>query len=433
MFYSKRHITFLFMAIAALFFFSCKKETTTTAPGQIEWIRVLGDTISTSTDDDLQLGLNGKVVCDHDGNSYCYYYKKVKGQTEWIKCDGNGNVLEKHNIDQFAATDMVLLNDGSVVFSGFDPHHNYAYNILYKFNSDGTIQTIQTPPRIYEMTPDGYTVNSSMGVKPDNTIFVTTVTHFIYSNGLPASYMGSFIFINAAFQVVNERAIVFSLYSPELLSQNSVVPTTGNKCLFEFEETMDQQYHDSIYNGFKTGVYNADDTSLTILQHTTGYNVISHYNHKGAFYNYCNGLIDDGNGSYIFAISAPQYFDFVGSTFSNAFIRLNENGIVTDTIPFSMPPDFRLFSVIKNQDQFLASAFRNGVVDGSGDYSSLHTLFLIGNSSWQQTNSFSLQNFYSDFFPSVAAAGTGEYILYGKIQTFNGPSNQLVLVKYKVN
>ena len=43
-----------------LFTFSCKKDDLNTSTGNVEWIRVLQDTLNYSTDDPINAGKNGK-------------------------------------------------------------------------------------------------------------------------------------------------------------------------------------------------------------------------------------------------------------------------------------------------------------------------------------------------------------------------------------
>ena len=75
--------------------------------------------------------------------------------------------------------------------------------------------------------------------------------------------------------------------------------------------------------------------------------------------------------------------------------------------------------------------YKAGVANGSSDFSAEHTLFLTGGTDWQVTDKFSLQQFYSDYFFSNAPTSDGGFISMGRIQSFNGPTNKLVLVKWK--
>ena len=426
---------FVFLAGIMLFQMACKKPVESETVSGIEWIHVLSDTIFQSTDNDFKLGINGKVLTDNAGNIFCYYYNTPKKQTVVLKLNSKGAPVMTKRIGSTLPSDMVLLNDGSLIVAGTDPTLTYKWNKFYKVTPEGSIDSFLTTPAIYNSSVQSYTVNINLNVMPAGNIIASTVSQIETSNFDPLSYVPSFLGFNSSFGAVWFKATVnnLSFADYEMISQNNIYPVSDNEFVYQFEETMDQQYNDSIYFGFRTGVYTLSNNTLTRIQNTTAYQVLTNGHKKGAVYRYGNAMVQDDDGTLILPVSGAAFLGNPSASLGYAFLRLNSLGQVTDTIQFSLPPDFRIFSCVKNNSNFLMSAYRSNIVDGSNDYSSLHTIFLAGNSAWQIINQFQLQNFYSDFFPSVAAAGNNEYVLIGKIQTFNGASNQLVIVKYKTD
>jgi hypothetical protein len=96
----------------------------------------------------------------------------------------------------------------------------------------------------------------------------------------------------------------------------------------------------------------------------------------------------------------------------------------------NLPSGYRILSITPSNGKFLLAAYKTGLASGTNDYSANQTLFLYGE-DWVTTTSFTLQGFYADFFPSSAPTTDGGFVLMGKIQSFNGPANKLILVKWK--
>jgi hypothetical protein len=167
--------------------------------------------------------------------------------------------------------------------------------------------------------------------------------------------------------------------------------------------------------------------------YNTGYFEQSTGNYAGYYNRYSNYLIKTSEGENIHFFSAPSSV-FPGAPFlapvKNGFLKIGNDAEIKDTIPFYLPDHYRIISCSKGANGFLMTAYKVGGIDVAGDFGANQTLILSVDNNWQVTSSFKFQNFYSDFFPSSAPTTDGSYILFGKIQSYNGPKNNLTLIKW---
>jgi hypothetical protein len=68
----------IFLAGMFLILPACKREDSVPAINKPDWLRVLSDTIFSSTDDEIYQGRNGKILSDSSDNLYLYIIKAVQ-------------------------------------------------------------------------------------------------------------------------------------------------------------------------------------------------------------------------------------------------------------------------------------------------------------------------------------------------------------------
>lgn len=423
----KTKLLLMLFFMLLIIFSACRKENSiSNIKGQTQWMRVLTDTITSSTDDEMHLGENGKVLTNSNDEIYLYYYLKNLSQTVVLKCDSKGNPIWKKVIENLSPGDMVLLNNGSVIISGTDPNKIYKWNKIYAIRPEGNIDSLYFEPAFH--FENLASINSSLYALPDNNIIFSGTTSLFNA---PPRIIGTLAKINAGLAIVWKRNLSTNsaLTQPIQSSQNSIIAIANNKYLFQFAQTFANNYVDSNYFGLQTGVLNTNGTIATLNNYPTGYFVTTTNNTSGVQNRYCNELMQDATGDVIYHYSSPKVF---GTTpaIPAAFIKMDSNAKVKDTIPIPLPVGYRIVSCTQNKSSFFLTAYKTGGVTGATDFSAGYTLILTG-INWQTSNSFTLQNFYSDFFSSAAPTMDGGYVIMGKIQSFNGTSNKLVLIKWK--
>ena len=418
------------MCFVLAFVFSCKKENTViSSSGQTQWMRVLTDTISSSTDDELYPGENGKVLTNNADEIFLYYYVRALSQTVLMKCDANGNAVWKKVFGNFIPCDMVLLNEGSIVISGTMANKaTMPWNKVYAIRPAGKIDSLYFSPAYYANMKSS--VNSTLYALPDNSIILSGA--FDAMNAPPSLYP-CFVKISPSF-TIQWRTNVYTGFifpAPINYGQSSIIPTGNNQFLFQFAQSVPENFVDSCYFGLKTGLLNANGSLASLTENPSGYFISSTGQKSGTQNRYCNGLMHDGNGDIIYHYSSPRIF---GNTpkVPSGFLRIGSDAKIKDTIPIPLPNGYRIVSCVQNNGDFLMTAYKTGAMQGTNDFSAEHTLFLTGGSNWQTTNTFTFQNFYADFFPSAAPTKDGGFIIMGKIQSFNGPTNKLILIKWKI-
>ena len=141
--FKKKYLTLLWytgFACLILFTFSCKKEDLTNNTDNIQWMRVLEDTLTYSTDDANYLGRNGKVVTGSDDNIYVYYYSKDHDQTVLRKYDPEGAPVWKKTFDNCKPLDMARLNDGNILLAVSISNQVPNFLTLYSIQSNGDFE-----------------------------------------------------------------------------------------------------------------------------------------------------------------------------------------------------------------------------------------------------------------------------------------------------
>lgn len=415
------------IACIVLFTFSCKKEELKSNSDSIEWIRVLQDTLNYSTEEPSSLGRNGKVITDSNGNIYVYYYSANPEQTVVSKYDQNGSPVWKKTFDNCKPLDMARLNNGNLLLAVSITGQKPNYLTLYSIQNDG----------ITESRND--TIKNlfwSCAEIENATIYPTEGSSFVIS-GVWNSYVSGSNFAGASSEVfivshsqlqvkdwIQYLSICFNCpYSVVWPAGNktgsSVAKLNNGKYLFQFST-----YSDGI-NGAP------GSNSLTGLLNSAGVADTSFIYNAGIYNRYGSGFMQDYFGDYISYYSAPRYGGNISQAIPAGFLRIGQNGQINDTIPVSIPSDYSIVSCTKGSSGFMLTAYKAGVANGGSDYSAERTLFLRGGMDWNATERFTLQQFYSDYFFSHAPTSDGSFISMGRIQSFDGPVNKLMLIKWK--
>lgn len=407
---------------------SCKKiDNPNITETGIEWMRILSDTISNSTDDEMFLGENGKVLTNSLNEIFLYYYVKDENKTVLMKCDENGNTVWKKMFENYIPCDMILLNEGSIVISGTLPDKtNTPWTKLYAIRPSGQTDSLYFSPA-YNIDMKS-ALNATMHALPDNGIILTSAFDGL---NLPPRIYNSFVKISPSFTIEWRVNKLSASNQPEYFGQSSIIQTNNNQYLFQISQSIPELYVDSCYFSLKTGLLNANGSLASFIDHPTGYFITSSGQKSGFQNRYCNGLMRDGGTDFIYHYSSPRVFGNTQPEIPSAFVRIGSDATVKDTISIPLPSGYRIASCVQNNGRFLLTAHKTGTIQGQNDFSANHTLFLTGGSNWQTSTIFTFQNFYSDYFTSAAPYSDGGFILMGKIQSFNRPTNKLVLIKWK--
>lgn len=409
---------------------SCQKAKMSSNPAnQTIWMRVLNEEQPLSTDDQTILGQNPKIITDQQDNIYGYYFVASRKEGVFIQYDPEGRLKLKKVFKGFSPMDMVQLKSGEIVLCGIDPDHVYKWYTFYKISQGGQVDSALIIPIHNNSSPTWYSVNASMSLCADNSIIVSCVSHLSTSSSSPFKYIGSFVKLTSDLNVEWKQELTHYT-SNEVVSQNSIIETNTNQYLFEFALSIDKLFYDSAYHCLLTGLLNQDGTMDTIYRNLSGFTVGSNGHKKGVINRYCNGLLDEKAVSFIYHFSSPELLGGEMPSIPSGFLRIGADARISDTIPISLPANYRILSCTQNQDHFLLTAYKTGVLSGTNDYSADQTLFLYGK-NWHVSKTFSFQQFYADHFSSAAPCRDGGYILLGRIQSFNGPSNKLILLKFK--
>jgi hypothetical protein len=420
-----------YMAITFLiiFAFSCKKEDSiSNSAEKIQWIRVLEDSITYSTDDEKYLGTNGKVITDPDDNIYTYYYSKNLDQAIVSKYDPLGTPVWKKTFDNCRPLDMVLRIDGSLLLAASLTGTVPNFLTLYSIQTNGSIETKNDTIRDFFFSC-AEVLNANIFSMPDNSFIISGVWNSFISG---ASFSGTdvrlFIVKHSQLQIREwSQLFGFCFTCPYTVTlpgggpagASSVAPTNNGQYVFQFDFNGDSNYP-STGRSILTGILNTNGSADTSFIFNTGL-----YNRYG------NGFIQDYGGDYIFHYSSPTVFGNASQSVPAGFLRIGQDALIQDTVPIPIPNDHRIASFTKGTSGFMATAYKGGVSGGGSDFSAAHTMFLRGGSDWRVTEKFTLQQFYSDYFFSNAPTSEGGFISMGRIQSFNGPVNKLVLVKWK--
>jgi hypothetical protein len=420
-----KHIS---VACLILFTFSCKKDDLNTSTGNVEWMRVLQDTLNFSTDDPLNMARNGKVVTDSEDNIYIYYYSKNPEQTVVGKYDPEGVLIWKKTFGNSQPLDMARLNNGNILLAVSETNEFPNYLTLHSIQSDGNTETVKdTLKDLF------YTCLEIANV----SISPLQGSSFVISGVWTGVLVGSNVtFTNSEVFVVKHNQLTVKewiQYLPFICFNcpytvvwpagdkdgSSVALTSNGKFLFQFNTNSDGSSGPEGRN-ILTGLITSDGAADTSFMYNAG-----KYNRYG------NGFMKDGNGDFINYYSSPREGVNLSQAVPAGFLRIGQDAQIKDTIPLSIPNNYRIVSCTQGPAGFLLTAYRGGVANGGSDYSAAHTLFLRGGNDWSVTESFTLQQFYSDYFFSHASAADGSFISMGRIQSFDGPVNKLMLIKWK--
>ncbi len=421
-----------------------KDETDVAVESQIEWMRVLDENVSGNTETDVFLGQNGKVITDEQGNIYLYYYQDLTRTAVVLKCDPNGTTVWRKTFNDCIPMDMVRRSDGDVVLAVRDLPGSENIFVLFVIKENGQVLQLAV---IH--TPSGGSsgvLNGNMYVMPDNSIVMSGAYTASFLIGFPEDQIGYVLKLNQAYQKVwnfNTAFNLLGLGSDFVMEQNSIVPLQSGKYLMQFSVTSDPVQADSLTYGYLTAVVDEDmgvvtpdsagiDTSYFTF---TGYSVQSSGNRGGYFHRYANGLIPIGNGEYMHHFSGPVSLIPglpANTPISNGFFRIASDGItIKDTVPIPLPNGYRVLSCSYSGSRFMATAYEIGAINVTTDFSANQTLFLTGDGNFNTIHSFRFQDFYADLFTSTTPLSDGGFLIMGKIQSFNGPNNKLVLIKWK--
>ncbi len=415
---------------------SCKKDDNVTADNaKIEWMKVLDENVSGSTEDDRFMGQNGKVLTDANDNIYVYYFSELPKKAVVVKCDKEGALIWKKEFPDCIPMDMVIKADGHLALAvrdlpGFD-------NVIMMYDLDQSGSTTQHIVIQANIGGSFGVLSASMYAMPDNSIAMSGVYLSQFLVGFPENHEGFFLQLDGSYYKIWNFVTLLALSNiggQLRFEQSSMVPLTAPHFLAQIAFTGDQAQSDSLAFGYVTLIANADSNDVdTSFIYKTGYYKQSTGAYDGFYNHYCRGIINDGM-DYIHHFSAPESA-FPGAPFAtpvvNGFLRIGTDGMLKDTIPFDLPKFYRVISCNKGPNGFMMTAYRVGDIDVPGDFSANQTLFLVGDNNWQVTSTFRFQEFYSDFFPSASSTSDGGYVIMGKVQSFNGPQNKLILIKWK--
>ena len=407
--------------------FSCKKEDSiSTTSENIKWIRVLEDSLLFSTDDEMYLGTNGKVITDPDDNIYVYYYSKDLDQAVVRKFDSEGTPVWKKLFDNCKPLDMVRLNDGNIILATSITKQLPNYLTLYSINTNGNIETKNDTIKDFIFGCKEL-LNASILPMPDNSFIISGVWNaFLSGTNSASNDTRIYIIKHSQFQQREwSQYLAFCFTCPYSVTvpsdpsgASSVIQTNTGQYLFQFAFNADENGTDN--HSILTGLLNADGVPDTSFIYSTGI-----YNR------YCNGFIPDYFGDYIYHYSSPRFGGHSSQPVPAGFLRIGQDAEIKDTIPLSIPSDHRIVSCTKGNSGFLLTTYKVGVANGGSDYTGEHTLFLRGGTDWRATQKYTFQEFYSDFFFSHAPVSDGGFISLGRIQSFNGPVNKLMLVRWE--
>lgn len=436
-----------------LFILSCKKENIEINNiSQIEWIKVLPDSLVTSTDSEGFQALNGKVLTDQNDNIIFYFYSRLKTLTQLSYCNKEGTEIWKKQLQNFVPLEMIQTIDQKFVIAGYDSLNKGQGIKLYRFDKEGIADSsLLTGPEVPITDSNGNITGSlthtfrilyscQLISMPDNSLRISGA-FMPDANPVQVNYFGK---ISASFQQEWCRQINYFSSTIQIPSanydQHSLMYLGNDKFLFQWAIKGINNSTDSTQFGISYGILKDGPRASflsewidTINYIKTGVQNFLTGNNYGKKNRYANGFIKDNEENYIYHFSAP---DFLGSASNNpsaGFVKINPEGEITDTIPIPLSTDYRIISCTKNKSKFLLIAYKINILSGSWDFKASQTLFLIGGNDWQTNNSFTFQQFYSDFFSSAAPTSDGGFVLFGKIQSFNGPSNKIAIVKINPN
>ena len=407
---------------------SCRKEAeVSTASESIQWIRVMEDTLTFSSENQINLGLNGKVVADPDDNLYAYYYASDLDRSVVCKYDPEGTPVWKKTFDNCKPLDMTLMPDGSLILAVSRTGTLPNFLTLYSVKPNGTVETKNdTLKNLFYSSAE--VLSASLLPLADNSLMVSgSWKTYISGSNFASTDTQLFIFKHNP-SLIKEwvQFLSFCFTCPYVVNlpgrtdgTSAVAQTAGGEYVFQFG------FHPTSNSGVNsrdmlTGLLTAGGVADTSFQYTT-----SAYNRYG------NGFLPDFTGDYVSYYSAPRPGGFSSQTVPAGFLRIGQDAEVHDTVPIPIPNDYRVVSCARGSSGFLLSAYKLGVANGASDYSGEHTLFLMGGSDWRATKKFILQEFYSDYFFSHAPVSDGGFVSMGRIQSFNGPVNKLLLIKWK--
>jgi hypothetical protein len=433
------------IALLAFTLNGCSKDEAEVAvESQIEWMRVLDENVSGSTETDQFLGQNGKVITDDQGNIYLYYYQDLTRTAVVLKCDPNGTTVWRKTFNDCIPMDMVRRSDGDVVLAVRDLPGSEKIFVLFVIKENGQVlqlAVIHTP-----IGGSSGVLNGNMHVMPDNSIIMSGVYTASFLVGFPEDQIGYLLKLNQAYQKVwnfNTAFNLLGLASDFVLEQNSIVPLQSGKFLVQFSVTSDAVQADSLTYGYLTavvdedmGVMTPDSAGIETSNFTfTGYSVQSSGNRGGYLHRYANKLIPLANGETMHHFSAPVSLVPglpANTPVPNGFFKVASDGItLKDTVPIPLPNGYRLLSCSFSGSRFMATAYEVGAINVGSDFSANQTLLLVGDANFQTMHSFRFQDFNSDLFASTTPLDDGGFLIMGKIQSFNGPNNKLVLIKWK--
>jgi hypothetical protein len=428
-FWTKINFRLACLVLASLLI-ACQKEEVTT-DSNLEWIRILEDNAITSTDDEMKAGQNAKVVTYADDKIALYYYSDRLKQTTVVRCDANGNPQWRETLPNFEPFDIVSLNGGGLVLVGDDPPKAEFGIKLYRFTAEGAKDSLKLFPS--PGFTSQYEENACIIALSDNSV--------VLSGSAAWASLGSTLFNENFFAKISpsftlDWKVDFSTHNPPALiddfntyeMQNSIIETNNGQLLFQYAIEQNPAITDEVYFGLLTGLMSASGELINANYYQTGSYVQTTNQREGHQNRYCKGLLADGQGGFIYHYSNPLVFG-QEPEIPAGFLQLDANGRIQDTVAIPLPKDYHIVSCQVNRGQFLLTAYRTNVIDGTADFMAEQTLFLTGGADLKTSKTFSVQNLYADFFSSIAPTSDGSFIALGKVQTFNGSSNNVALVK----
>ncbi len=421
-------LQFAAISCLACFTLSCQKEEFNNYSDKVEWIRVLQDTLEYSTDDPFFTGRNGKVITDAFNNIYVYYYLKNPEQTVIKKYNPEGEIIWGKTINNCKPLDMSQLNDGSILLAGSLSNQIPNFLTLYSIQTDGNMSSkSDTLKNLFWSCAE--VLNATIS-PVDVSGFIISGVWAAYIGGSNGAASGNEVFVvkHSELQVRN-----WTQYLSSFCFTCPYVPTwpSGDRNGSSVVQTGNGEYVVQFGTYSDGSSAPAGSNLLTALLNSNG-NADTSFAYDAPVYNrYGNGLLKDASGDFISYYSSPREGINLSQAIPAGFLRIGQDSEIKDTIPLSIPKDYRIVSCTKGSAGFLMTAYKAGVANGGSDFSAERTLFLRGGNDWQATDQFTLQQFYSDFFFSHAPASDGGYISMGRIQSFDGPVNKLVLIKWK--
>jgi hypothetical protein len=418
--------TGLVLLVSFIMLSGCKKQDELSPDKQqVEWMKVLGDEGMLKP---------GKVLTDGNDNIYIYFTGD-KHYAAVEQLSPSGHVNWKKEFTDYAIFDMTLAPNGNIILCGLGNGYSPESGIVMVSISNSGVTLNQqvfvpsvNPGKVFTHavsanlsgTSDGYIIVSGtmeMAGDPNYSAFITKTEQLLST---PPSFNKNYVFFPG-------------LGGPQPSIIDFKVLQAGLAYVFmcDVEGVVGMNPNFNVMSGLITGLINPDGNINNYKFRQTGYYNTALNVRSGWVNSYGKLLPDKQNGF----LSWRNFSKALGSDspVPNEFLRINSLGVITDSIPFSLPENYIANSMAINSSlNFYMTSCLQGELVGSTDFSPQQTSFSHGNSAGPSVSkTFSIKNSYTDNFTSVACTSEGDFICFGQLQGFYASSFQPVLIKLK--